>query len=356
MNDGACISIKKVCIMKIRSCLWLSVLLSFAAFTITTTPSCQPTGEGKTDTAKTTEKISADPLPSWNDGPLKQSIVDYITKVTKQGSPDFIPEEARIATFDNDGTLWAEQPLVQELFAFYMAGKMIEKNPALAKKQPFKAIAEKDKTYLQKNGEKALLEIVINTQAGMGEDDYEAAAKNFFATAHYPKPDVPIKNITYQPQLELLKYLRANGFKTFICSGGDVDFMRVVSREYYGIPKEQVIGTMFQYEFIDSNRSNYRKQALWHFNDQKKKPVGIQMVIGQRPVFACGNERSGGDIAMLEYCQRNKYLSFQMIINHDDSVREFFYQEKDSASLKAAMKNNWHVANMKHDWKTVFSK
>ncbi|PZF72260.1 haloacid dehalogenase-like hydrolase [Taibaiella soli] len=326
------------------------------ALLTTTTQSCQPSGDNKTDTTKAADKTTSDPLPSWNDGALKQSIIAYVTKVTKQGSPDFIPEEARMATFDNDGTLWAEQPLVQELFAYYMAGKMMEKNPALAQKQPFKAIAEKDKAYFQKNGEKALLEVVISTQAGMSEDDYEAAARAFFSTAHYPRPEVPIKNITYQPQIELLTYLRANGFKTFLCSGGDVDFMRVISKDYYGIPKEQVIGTMFQYEFIDSNRTNYRKQALWHFNDQKKKPVGIQIVIGQRPVFACGNERSGGDIAMLEYCQSNKYASFQMIINHDDSVREFFYQEKDTASLKAAAKNNWHVASMKNDWKTIFTK
>lgn len=341
--------------MKIKVCLWAGALLSSAMFAATT-QSCQPVGPGKTDSTKTTATITSDPLPSWNDGALKQSIIDYVTKVTKEGSPNFIPADARIATFDNDGTLWAEQPLVQELFAYYTAGKMIEKNPALAKKQPFKAIAEKDKTYFEKNGEKALLEVVVSTQAGMSEDDYEAGAKAFFAAAHYPKPNVSIKNITYQPQTELLKYLRTNGFKTFICSGGDVDFMRVISQDYYGIPKEQVIGTMFQYEFIDSNRTNFRKQALWHFNDQKKKPVGIQMAIGQRPVFACGNERSGGDIAMLEYCQSNKYLSFQMIVNHDDSVREFFYQEKDTASLKAAAKNNWHVASMKNDWKTIFVK
>ena len=298
---------------------------------------------------------SDDPLPSWNNGALKQSIISYVTAAADSTSKNFIPADNRIATFDNDGTLWAEKPLVQELFAFYMVKKMVEANPALAKKQPFKAVMEKDKEYFHKGGEKALIELVIATHTGMTEDAFEKEANEFISSAIYPGRNVPIKNITYQPQIELLNYLRANGFKTFICSGGTTELIRSISEEYYGIPKEQVIGTSFKYSFVDSNRTILRQPALNSFNDKNAKPANIQLHIGQRPVFACGNEGGGGDIAMLKYSQSSSYPSFQLIIDHNDSAREYHYQEKDSASLKAAAKNNWHVVSIKDDWKKVFT-
>jgi phosphoserine phosphatase len=296
-----------------------------------------------------------DPLPSWNDGVVKRSIITYVEKVTDSLSADFIPVHDRIATFDNDGTLWAERPYVQELFAFYRVEEMVKQKPELKNKQPFKAVIEKDKSYFAKGGEKALLQLVAVTHTGITEDEFELSAKNFFTSAKYPRGNVPIKNITYQPQLELLNYLRANNFKTFICTGGTIEFVRGISQELYGIPKDQVVGTTFNYKFIPGNGTVIREPAIDLFNDKEGKPVGIQEHIGQRPVFACGNEGGGGDIAMLQYCQGNKYTSFQMIINHDDSTREFFYQEKDSASLKAAMKNKWNVVSMKNDWETVFA-
>ena len=182
--------------------------------------SCKKTDAVTTAGSKdstSTVATSGDPLPSWNDGALKKEIIDYVTKVTKEGSPDFIPVESRIATFDNDGTLWAEKPYGQELFAFYRVKKMVEANPALAQKQPFKAIIEKDKTFFEEGGDKVLIELVAATHTGMTEDEFEASTKEFFAGAQYPGKNVPLKQIRYQPQLELLNYLRANGFQNFHC-------------------------------------------------------------------------------------------------------------------------------------------
>ncbi|MFH6998013.1 HAD family hydrolase [Flavobacterium sp. FlaQc-57] len=309
-----------------------------------------------TNSKDNTEAVatSGDPLPSWNDGAVKKDIIDYVTKVTKEGSPDFIPVENRIATFDNDGTLWAEKPYVQELFAFYRVKKMVEANPALAQKQPFKAVVEKDKTFFEKGGDKALIELVAATHTGMTEDEFEADAKEFFTGAKYPGKNVSLKQIRYQPQLELLNYLRANGFKTFIVTGGTVELVRAISEEFYGIPKDQVVGTSFKYKFDDAKNAVQREPALDHFNDKEGKPVGIQLHIGQRPVFACGNEGGAGDLAMLRYSQGNKYPSFQLIVNHNDSIREYSYQEKDNLSLNTAAKYKYHVISIKDDWKKVF--
>lgn len=298
---------------------------------------------------------SSDPLPSWNEGTLKKDIIAYVEKVTKEGSPDFIPTENRIATFDNDGTLWAEVPIPQELFAFYRVKKMVEANPTLAKKQPFKAVVEKDKAYFEKGGDEALIELVAATHTGMTEDEFEKAAKDFVATATYPGKNVPLKQIRYQPQLELLNYLRANGFKTFIVTGGTIEFIRSVSQDFYGIPKEQVVGTSFKYKYDNAKNVILREPALDLFNDKEGKPVGIQLHIGQRPVFACGNEGQAGDLAMLRYSSGSKYPSFQLILNHNDSIREYNYQEKDNLSLNTAEKYKYHVISIKDDWKKVFA-
>ncbi|KAF2336338.1 HAD family hydrolase [Flavobacterium daemonense] len=320
--------------------------------------SCKKSEEStsvNTKDSTATAVTNGDPLPSWNDGPLKKDIISYVEKVTKEGSPDFIPTESRIATFDNDGTLWAEKPLAQELFAFYRVKKMVEANPELAKKQPFKAVIEKDKTYFEKGGDKALVELVAATHTGMTEDEFEASAKDFFAGATYPGKNVPLKQIRYQPQLELLNYLRSNGFKTFIVTGGTVEFVRAIAPDFYGIPKEQVVGTSFKYKFDDAKNSVVREPALNHFNDKEGKPVAIQLHIGQRPVFACGNEGGAGDLAMLRYSSGSKYPSFQLIVNHNDSIREFNYQEKDNLSLNTAAKYKYHVVSIKDDWKKVFA-
>ncbi|WP_428230616.1 HAD family hydrolase [Flavobacterium sp.] len=320
--------------------------------------SCKRSDTITTTSAKdntTSVPTSGDPLPSWNNGTLKKDIIAYVTKVTKEGSPDFIPVENRIATFDNDGTLWAEKPYVQELFAFYRVKKMVEAKPELAKKQPFKAVVEKDKTFFEKGGDKALIELIAATHTGMTEDEFEASAKEFFTGAQYPGKNVPLKQIRYQPQLELLNYLRANGFKTFIVTGGTVELVRAISQDFYGIPKDQVVGTSFKYKFDDAKNAVLREPALDLLNDKAGKPVGIQLHIGQRPVFACGNEGGAGDLAMLRYSQGSKYPSFQMIVNHDDAAREYSYQEKDNLSLNTAAKYKYHVASIKDDWKKVFA-
>jgi hypothetical protein len=321
-------------------------------------PAAGGPGSATTDSAAPTagssssSRVQPDPLPSWTEGPLKQSLLTFVRQAADSAGSNFIPVAYRIATFDNDGTLWAEKPYVQELFAFYRVKQMVGVNPALAKKQPFKAVMEKDKTYFAKGGDKALIQLVAATHTGMTEDQFEQSVAEFFPQARVGPRTIP--QIVYQPQLELLNYLRANGFKTFICTGGTIELVRGIAQQLYGIPKEQVIGTTFKYKFIDSNRTIIREQALDHFNDKEGKPVGIQEHIGRRPVFACGNEGGAGDIAMLKYCQSNSYPSFQLLINHDDSTREFYYQEKDNASLQAAATNNWHVVSMKNDWKTIY--
>ena len=303
---------------------------------------------------ETQTPFGADPLPSWNEGAVKSSIINYVKKVTDSTSVGYIPPDDRIATFDNDGTLWAERPYVQELFAYYQVDHMVKKNPSLATKQPFKAVIEKDKAYFSNGGEKALIELIAATHTGMTEDEFEAAVKDFFSKATYPKFNVPISKIVYQPQLELLSYLRDNGFKVFICTGGTVEVVRGISKELYDVPSERVIGTTFKYKFVDSTLSITRESAMMILNDKEGKPVGIQMHIGKRPVFACGNEGGAGDIAMLRYSQGSKYPSMQVIINHDDAEREFAYQEKDNATLNAAKKNKWQVVSMKNDWKKIF--
>lgn len=318
--------------------------------------SCSNEKSDRESTSVADTKNSNDPLPSWNDGSLKTSIMAFVKAAVDSGSQGYIPIESRIATFDNDGTLWAEKPYVQELFAFYRVKKMVEANPELAKKQPFKAVVEHDKSFFEKGGDKALIELVGATHTGMTEDQFEAEAKDFVSTTVYPGRNVPLRQITYQPQIELLNYLRENGFKTFIVTGGTIELVRAVAPSLYGIPKEQVVGTSFKYKFLDSTRNIQRLPALDLLNDKEGKPVGIQLHIGQRPVFACGNEGGAGDIAMLKYSQGNKYPSFQMIVNHDDAAREYAYQEKDSASLKAAAQNKWHVISMKNDWKDIFVK
>lgn len=329
----------------------LLCLVSIAIFI-----SCKK-GENSPESKQTAIEVSgtnADPLPSWNEGALKNSIISFVKEAVDSTSKNFIPQADRIATFDNDGTLWTEKPLVQELFAFYQVKKMVDANPALASKQPFKAVVEKDIDYFKKGGEKALIELVIATHTGMTEDEFEKAAKDFMATEKYPGKNVPFKNITYQPQIELLNFLRANGFLTFICSGGTVELMRTISQDFYGIPKHQVIGTSFSYVFDETNRTILRKPALNTFDDKAVKPTNIQLHIGQRPVFACGNVGAGGDVAMLKYSQSSAYPSFQLLVNHTDAKREYAYQEKDSASLTAAKANKWHVIDMKTDWKKVF--
>ncbi len=307
--------------------------------------------------AQTQKEITADPLPSWNQTETKQTIINYVAKVTKEGTADFIPEEDRIATFDNDGTLWAEQPIVQVEFVFYQIAKLLKEKPELAKQQPYKAVAEKDEAYLKKMSTAELIVLVNAAQANRTSEEFQQQVKEFFANFKYPKRNSKLTQIRYQPQLELIQYLHQNKFKVFICTGGTVDFVRVISKEFYGIEPERVIGSSNKYIYKDSININdlYLTPKMISLNDKQEKPANILLNIGKRPVLACGNEGGGGDVYMLRYSQGSNYPSLQLLVNHNDKEREYEYYEKPDVSLTRAKEYKWTVISMKDDWKTVFS-
>jgi len=281
-----------------------------------------------------------DPLSSWNDGAAKKSITEFVAKVTKEGSPDFVPMPERIATFDNDGTLWCEQPVpVQFYFALDRVKALAPQHPEWKNKEPFASLLKGDLKTALAGEDHALLELVMATHTGMTTTEFEQIVKDWLATAKHPKFKVPFIECVYQPMIELLAYLRANGFKTFIVSGGGIEFMRPWTEGVYGIPPEQVVGS--------SGKTNYEMRD--------GKPVGINQHIGRKPILSAGNVFSGGDIAMLRYGQSHPGATLQLMVNHDDAAREFAYAEPDDASLKAAAANGWMVVNMKNDWKQIFA-
>ena len=304
-----------------------------------------------------TKIITADPLPSWNNTEVKQNIITYMKKITDEKSPDYIPPEERTATFDNDGTLWAEQPVVEELFIIYYAERMVKENPDLKNKSPYNKINE-----FYSNGKftvkdrQTFDELVGITHSGMANEKFKEIAKDFFRDFKYPGLNKPMSKIIYQPQLELLDYLRANGFKVYICSGGEAEFMRVISKDYYGIPVENVMGSELVFNYDENANIMIRDSKLFTDNNERSKATNIQYRLGKPSVFAVGNVRSGGDIYMLRFSQSSKYPSFQLMINHDDGKREFAYEEKNRISLNWSEKYNWNVVSMKNDWKQIFPK
>jgi phosphoserine phosphatase len=299
-------------------------------------------------------ETAIDQLPSWNVG-IRTKITNYIDMVTDPKNPGFIPESERFAVFDNDGTLWAEQPTVEELFIIYYAGKMAEKNPSLKYKSPFNRLGDfyNNGKFIIKD-RKIFDEIVGIVHEGMTNEEFQKVAENFFRETKYPGLNVPLSKIVYQPQLELMNYLRKNGFKVYICSGGESDFMRVISEKYYGIPKEQVIGSELAFDYNDVTNLMTRRSKLYTDNNGRAKAVNIYQRLGRPAVFAVGNIRTGGDIYMLRYSQASKYPSFQLLIDHDDVKREFLYSETDNISVEWAKKYNWNVVSMKNDWKQIF--
>jgi hypothetical protein len=310
----------------------------------------------------TTAARAADPLPSWNDGKAKQSIVDFVAKVTKPGSLDFVPVAERVATFDNDGTLWCEQPMYfQFLFALDRVKVLAPQHPEWEEKEPFASILKGDPQAALAGGVRAMLEIVMATHAGMTTEEFEQTVKDWLATARHPRFNRPYTECVYQPMLELLAYLRANGFKTFIVSGGGIEFMRPWTEKVYGIPPEQVVGSSIKtkYELRDSKPVLARLPEISFIDDKDGKPVGIDEHIGRRPIAAFGN--SDGDREMLEYTQGGGGARLMMLVRHDDAVREFAYGANSkigtfSASLLAeAKKSDWTVISMKDDWKRIFA-
>lgn len=300
----------------------------------------------------------ADPLPSWRSGANKQAIIDYVRASTTDGGPGYIPPSARFAIFDNDGTLWAEQPLVQVAFVASRMQALLKERPELAGDPAVKAVLAGDVAFFHgAEGEKRAMQVLALTSTGMSPAEYAAQVQAFFASARHPTLGVPYRQTTYQPMVELLRYLRANGFQTWIGSGGGIDFMRPVSEAFYGIPPEQVIGSTGQYDvrLVDGRVEVTKAARLGAINDHEGKVAGLLAHAGKVPVFVAGNVRSGGDIPQLSYSRSSPYPSFQLLINHDDAAREFAYAEADGASLAAAKAGRWHVVSIRDDWEQVFT-
>jgi hypothetical protein len=301
-----------------------------------------------------------DPLPSWSDGKAKQSILDFVTAVTKEGASDFVPVPQRIATFDNDGTLWCEQPMyVQLAFALDRVKALSNQHPEWKTEQPFKAVLDNDIATLAKSGEKGLLELVMATHAGMTTDEFAKIASDWIKTARHPKFKRPYTDLVYQPMLELLAYLRANGFKTFIVSGGGIEFMRPWTERVYGVPPEQVVGSSIKTKFQMRNSQPvlFRLPEISFVDDGPGKPVGINAHIGRRPIAAFGN--SDGDIQMLQWATKSGGRRLGLIVHHTDAVREYAYDRKSNfgkldKGLDAAKINGWTVVSTKDDWKRIF--
>jgi phosphoserine phosphatase len=302
-----------------------------------------------------------DPLPSWNDGPAKHAIISYVEMVTTPGSPDFVPAAERIAVFDNDGTLWCEQPAYFQLFfAMDRVKELAPDHPEWRTTQPFKAVLDGDMRALAAGGEKGLLELVMATHAGMTTVEFEKIVKDWITTAKHPKTGKLYTEMVYQPMLELLAYLRANGFKTFIVSGGGIEFMRPWTEKVYGIPPEQVIGSSIKtrFEMRDGQPVLVRLPEINFIDDKEGKPVGIQQHIGLRPIAAFGN--SDGDLQMLQWTAAGDGPRFCLYVHHTDAEREWAYDRQShigklDKGLDEAARRGWTVVSMKEDWGRVFA-
>ena len=302
-----------------------------------------------------------DPLPSWNDGPARKAILAFVEKVTKDGSPYFVPVPERIAAFDNDGTLWAEQPMYfQFLFALDRVKVLAPQHPEWKTKEPFASLLKGNLKGALAGGERAMLEIVMATHAGMTTAEFETLVRDWIAAAKHPKTGRLYTEMVYQPMLELLAYLRANGFKTFIVSGGGIEFMRPWTEKVYGIPPEQVIGSSVKTQFAmrDGKPVLVRLPAVNFVDDKAGKPVGINQQIGRRPILAFGN--SDGDLQMLQWTAAGTGPRFMGLVHHTDATREWAYDRTSTVgrldkALDEAQAKGWTVVDMKTDWKRIFA-
>jgi len=305
---------------------------------------------------------AADALPSWNDTAAKKAIVTFVGKVTKPGSPDFVPVPERIATFDNDGCLWAEQPMYfQAIFIFDRIKALAPQHPEWKEKEPFASVLKGDVKGALAGGEHALLEMAMATHAGMTTEEFEKIVTDWITTAKHPKTGKLYTKMVYQPMLELLAYLRANGFKTFIVSGGGIEFMRPWTEKVYGIPPEQVVGSSIKtkFELRGGNPALVRLPEINFIDDKAGKPVGINQHIGRRPIAAFGN--SDGDRQMLEWTAAGGGARLMMLVHHDDAKREYEYGPKShigtfsDSLMEEATKSGRMVLSMKDDWARIFA-
>jgi len=303
---------------------------------------------------------AADLLPSWQDTAPKQAIISFVEKVTREGSPDFVHVPERIATFDNDGCLWAEQPMYFQLFfAIDRIKALAPQHPEWKEKEPFASLLKGDVKAALAGGEASLVQLVMATHAGLTTEEFEKAVGDWITTAKHPQTGKLYTEMVYQPMLELLAYLRANGFKTFIVSGGGIEFMRPWTERVYGIPPEQVIGSSggLKYEIRDGNPALVKLPEIALNDDKEGKPVGIQRHIGRRPIAAFGN--SDGDLQMLQWTAAGSGPRFCLYVHHTDGEREYAYDRKShigklDKGLDEAAAKGWTVVDMKSDWKTIF--
>jgi len=301
-----------------------------------------------------------EPLPSWNETAPKKSIIAFVEKVTKKGTPDFVPVDRRIATFDNDGTLWVEQPIyVQLAFIFDRVRELAPKHPDWKTTQPFKAVLDGDMKVVAATGEKGLMELMAATHSGLTVDQFHRVVASWLATARHPKFNRPYNECVYQPMVELLNYLRANGFKTYIVSGGGVEFMRPWTEKAYGIPPEQVVGSSIKtkFETVDGKPDLMRLPDINFIDDKEGKPIAINQFIGERPIAAFGN--SDGDQQMLEWTDAREGPRLILLVHHTDADREYSYDRQSSfgkldKALDEANVGGWTVVNMKNDWNRIF--
>lgn len=301
-----------------------------------------------------------DPLSSWNVGETRDSIVGFVQAVTDPASADFVPQPERIAVFDNDGTLWAEKPVYSQLlFAIDRVKEMAPEHPEWKTREPFASVLKGDMEGLAASGHEGIFELIMATHSGMTAEEFDAIAKEWIRTATHPETGEPFTGMVYQPMLELLAYLRENGFQTWIVSGGGIDFMRPWTEEVYGIPPEQVVGSSVkvEYEVRDGRPVLVRTAEIDFIDDKEGKPVGIQRHIGRRPVLAFGN--SDGDFQMLEYVTSGDGPRMGILLHHTDSEREWAYDRDSSVGsldrgLDEAGERGWILVDMKRDWETVF--
>ena len=302
----------------------------------------------------------ADPLPSWNDGPAKQAILDFAKATTDQASPKFVPPAERIAVFDNDGTLWVEHPMYTQLaFALDRVKALAPKHPEWREKPPFKDVLDNNLPALAASGKRGLMELIMATHAGMTTQEFEKTVQDWLATARHPRFKRPYTELVYQPMLELLSYLRANGFKTFIVSGGGIEFMRPWTGKIYGVPPEQVVGSSIKtkYELQEGKPVIVRLPELDFIDDKAGKPVGINKFIGRRPLAAFGN--SDGDLEMLQWTAAGPGARLMLLVHHTDAKREYAYDRQAhfgrlNKALDDARQQGWVVVDMQKDWQRIF--